>query len=131
MLQKAVVTACLPVSDLGRAKAFYTEKLGLTPTDETAAGVIFECLGGTRFIIFPSSGSASGTYTQINFDLEDVGDEVKQLKARGVTFEEYDLPGLKTIDGVAEMEVEICAWIKDTEGNLLGLRQPVKAAVSS
>jgi predicted enzyme related to lactoylglutathione lyase len=68
-----------------------------------------------------SSGQPSGTHTQVGFGVDDVEAEVADLKAKGVTFEEYDFPGLKTVDGVAEIEGERAAWFKDCEGNLLSI----------
>jgi catechol-2,3-dioxygenase len=111
---------------MARAKAFYTQKLGLTPKEETPAGVIYELGGGTEVLVFESSGAPSGTHTQISFDVEDLAATVKDLKARGVKFEEYNTPGLKTVDGIAEIGPTKAAWFKDTEGNLLAVGQDVR-----
>ncbi len=124
MLKQARVAATLPAQDLKRAKAFYAEKLGLTPTREEAGpggGAIYEFADGTGFLLFESSGKPSGTHTQLGFEVDDVHGEVKDLKARGVRFEEYDTPPLKTVDGVAEVGGNKAAWFKDSEGNLIGI----------
>jgi catechol 2,3-dioxygenase-like lactoylglutathione lyase family enzyme len=113
----------LPASDLNRARTFYREKLGLEPTQETPAALFYTGGEGSRFILFPSQGKASGSHTQIGWQVPDIHAEVAQLKARGVVFEEYDFPGLKTVNSVAETGPVKAAWFKDSEGNLLGLAQ--------
>ena len=80
-------------------------------------------VGDTRFLVFPSGGTASGTHTQLSWTVDDIETEVAALKARGVIFEEYDLPSLKTINGVASMGPVKIAWMKDSEGNLLSVAQ--------
>jgi predicted enzyme related to lactoylglutathione lyase len=130
MLKNARVAAAIPVQDLTRAKAFYADKLGLTPTEERPGGLLYQVADGTGFLLFESSGKASGSHTQMAFDVEDVHAEVKELKARGLKFEEYDSPGLKTVDSVADIGPTKVAWFKDSEGNLMGvgLRVPVGAS---
>jgi catechol 2,3-dioxygenase-like lactoylglutathione lyase family enzyme len=126
MLSKARVAATLPAKDIARAKAFY-EKLGFKPAQEMPdQGVIYECAQGTGFLVFPSYGEASGSHTQINFEVPDVEAEVKDLRGRGVKFEEYDLPGFKTNNGIAEIAGIKGAWFKDTEGNLIAIGQEVR-----
>jgi len=85
------------------------------------------------FALFESAGGASGNHTQMAWEVADIESAVASLRARGVVFEEYDLPGLKTVNGIADIEGnypskgvgERAAWFKDSEGNLLGLGQPV------
>lgn len=124
----ARAAATIPAQDLERAKRWYSEKLGFTP-QESPAGVIFELSDGTGFLLFSSNGKASGDHTQMALEVDDVDGTVKELKGRGVRFEEYDLPGLKTVDGIADFEGARSAWFKDSEGNLLavGPRIPVGA----
>lgn len=133
MLANADVAARLPAQDLERAKRFYAEKLGLTPAEERPGGLRYECRSGS-FSLFASAGQPSGTHTQLAFEVDDIVATVSELRARGVVFEEYDLPGLKTIDGIAEVEGhyasrggrgERAAWFRDSEGNLLGMGQPI------
>ncbi len=138
MLKQARVAATLPAQDLERAKAFYKEKVGLTPAGEEpgpGGGPIYQFPDGTSFLVFQSSGKPSGTHTQLAFEVDDVRAEVKDLKARGVKFEEYDIPelGLKTVDGVAQLGEQTGAWFKDSEGNVIavGVRIPVGAAARS
>jgi catechol 2,3-dioxygenase-like lactoylglutathione lyase family enzyme len=123
MLNDARVHATLPASDLARARAWYAEKLGLTPAEEAPGGLFYDCAGGTRFFLFPSGGRASGAHTQVGFAVKDIGSEVGALKSRGVVFEEYDFPGLKTVGGIADIGPVRSAWFKDSEGNLLGMVQ--------
>jgi catechol 2,3-dioxygenase-like lactoylglutathione lyase family enzyme len=123
MLQKGRVHPTLPATDFGRAKSFYSEKLGLTVTEESPAGAFYECGEGTRFLVFPSGGASSGTHTQLGFVVEDVSAEVAELQGRGVVFEEYDGPNLKTENGVATVGPGKAAWFKDSEGNMLGIIQ--------
>jgi predicted enzyme related to lactoylglutathione lyase len=129
MFKPLRAAATLPAQDMERAKAFYRDKLGLTPTQEDPGGLRYELAAGTVFGVFPSSGKPSGTHTQIGIEVEDVEQAVKDLQSKGVRFEEYDTPGLKTVNGVADLGGTKAAWFKDSEGNLLvvGPRVPVAA----
>ena len=134
MLRNAKVAARLPAKDLDRARAFYSEKLGLDPVEQRDGGMRYLCAGG-EFAIFLSAGAQSGTHTQMGWEVDDIEATVRNLRARGVKFEEYDLPGLKTVDGIAEISgnyaskgtAERGAWFHDSEGNLLGIGQPVRS----
>lgn len=113
----------LPASDLGRAKKFYAEKLGLNPLTESPGALFYVTGGGTRFTLFPTPNQTRGGHTQMGFSVDDVEKSVAVLRAAGVVFEEYDFPGLKTIGGVAQTGDVRAAWFKDSEGNLIGLVQ--------
>jgi catechol 2,3-dioxygenase-like lactoylglutathione lyase family enzyme len=130
---KSVATR-LPAQDLNRARLFYAEKLGLEPVEERPGGLLYRCGSGT-FALFTSQGTASGSHTQMGFEVADLAATVKFLRERGVVFEEYDLPGLKTVDGIAEIAGnypsqggigELAVWFKDSEGNLIGIGQPLR-----
>jgi catechol 2,3-dioxygenase-like lactoylglutathione lyase family enzyme len=133
MLTDAQVATRLPAKDLERAKRFYAEKLGLQPVEGRPGGLLYRC-GSGYFGLFESAGAASGTHTQMGWEVGDIDATVAALRARGVVFEEYDLPGLKTVNGIAEIEGnypskgvgERAAWFRDSEGNLLGLGEPVR-----
>jgi catechol 2,3-dioxygenase-like lactoylglutathione lyase family enzyme len=134
MLQNGNVSTRIPARDLQRAKRFYREKLGLSPVEERPGGARYEC-GGGWFALFESAGAASGAHTQMAWQVDDIEATVRELRRRGVVFEEYDLPGLKTVDGVATVAGhypskggagERGAWFKDSEGNLVAIGQPVK-----
>jgi catechol 2,3-dioxygenase-like lactoylglutathione lyase family enzyme len=122
-LSQARVHATLPASDLDRAKEFYAQKLGLKPSSESPAGAFYDCADGTRFVLFPSRGTASGTHTQMAFAVDDVKAAVAELKGRDVALEEYDLPGFKTEGGIVTVGGVMSAFLRDSEGNLLGLVQ--------
>lgn len=126
------VATRLPVQNLERARSFYSEKLGLEPVEERPGGLLYRC-GSGSFALFTSSGAPSGAHTQMGIEVTDLRTAVEVLRMRGVVFEEYDLPGLKTVHGVAEIagnypsknaNGELGAWFKDSEGNMLGLGQP-------
>src|SRR5437899_7294453 len=122
--------ATIPVKDMARARAFYSEKLGLEIAQEDGTGLIYQA-GPDQFLLFESGGAASGGHTQMGFDVEDVEAEVAQLRSRGVTFEDYDVPGLKTENGIASIAGARGGWFKDSEGNLLAVFQRQEAAVTS
>lgn len=134
MLKNARVNASLPAKDLARARAFYADKLGLLPVREGPEGLasflFYEVAAGDRFLIYQTAGTASGQHTQMGFEVEDIAGEVKDLRARGVVFEEYDWPGLKTVDGIAEAGGAKSAWFKDSEGNMVAVVQPAAVAVT-
>jgi catechol 2,3-dioxygenase-like lactoylglutathione lyase family enzyme len=123
MLSNARIHTTLPAEDIDRARAFYSEKLGLEPIEKAPAGLICEAGAGTRFVLFPTRGRPSGSHTQVGFAVDDMEAEVRDLKARGVVFEDYDLPGLKTVNSIADTGPIRSAWLKDSEGNLLGIVQ--------
>jgi catechol 2,3-dioxygenase-like lactoylglutathione lyase family enzyme len=133
MLQDSNVATRLPVQDLARARAFYAQKLGLEPVEERPGGLCYQC-GSGRFSLFASAGAASGTHTQMAWEVDDIMAVVAELRRRGVMFEEVDLPGLQTVDGIAEVEGnypsagvgELAAWFRDSESNLLGLGQALR-----
>ena len=120
MLANARIHTTIPASNLERAKAFYADKLGLTPATETPAGA-FYAIGGSRFFLFPSSGVASGTHTQLGFAVDDIAATVSEFKGRGLQFEEYDFPGFDKATSISSAGGVQSAWFKDTEGNLLGI----------
>jgi catechol 2,3-dioxygenase-like lactoylglutathione lyase family enzyme len=126
MLGDCRVYTTLPVTDPARARAFYAEKLGLRPTEPD--GDFYECGGGTRFVI-SLMGSKPGGHTQMGFLVDDIDATVKELKANGVVFEDYDFPSLKTVGGIADRGDMKVAWFKDSEGNMLGIAQPVDESV--
>jgi catechol 2,3-dioxygenase-like lactoylglutathione lyase family enzyme len=133
MLEHSDVATRLPVQDLKRAKSFYAEKLGLEPVEERPGGLLYRC-GKGSFALFQSAGAAVGTHTQMAWEVADIEATVAELRSRGVVFEEYDLPGLKTINGIAQIAGnypskgtgEKGAWFKDSEGNLVAIGQPVR-----
>jgi len=134
MLQDNNVAARIPAQDLQRARSFYSNKLGLDPVEERPGGLLYQC-GSGHFALYQSSGLPSGAHTQMAWDVDDLEATVKELRRRGVVFEEYDLPGLKTDNGIAAITGnypskggvgEKAAWFRDSEGNLLGIGQAIR-----
>ena len=130
-LERALLETTIPAQDLERARSFYAEKLGLTPTSEGQIGLRFRLADGGRFRLFRSGGKASGAHTQMAMMVDDLLAVVQELRARGVQFEDYDSPGLKTMGGIADLEYARAAWFKDSEGNLIGIAQQVDLPASS
>jgi catechol 2,3-dioxygenase-like lactoylglutathione lyase family enzyme len=132
MLADGRVATRLPAQDLERARRFYAEKLGLEPVEERPGGLRYRCRD-SEFVVFQSTGAASGDHTQMAWEVDDIEATMRALRERGVVFEEYDFPGLQTVDGIVEVEGnypskgtgERGAWFRDSEGNLLGIGQPV------
>lgn len=122
MLSDLEVHAAIPASNLERARQFYTEKLGLRPAMETPAGLVYQCKN-SWFLLYPTQFAGKAQHTLMGWETNKIEQEVKDLRARGVAFEEYDLPGLKTVDGIATIGSNKAAWFKDTEGNILGIVQ--------
>jgi catechol 2,3-dioxygenase-like lactoylglutathione lyase family enzyme len=133
MLESGRAATRLPAQDLERARRFYAEKLGLEPAEERPGGLLYRSAGGD-FGLFESAGASPGTFTQMGWEVDDIEGTVAELKRRGVVFEEVDLPGLRTVDGIADISGnypskgtgERAAWFRDSEGNMLGLGQPIR-----
>jgi len=122
MLKAAPIRAYIPVSDLSRARNFYEKTLGLAPKEEYAGGVIYEC-GGAEVFMYPTKNAGTSKASQAFWQVRDVEAEVAELKARGVVFEEYDMPGIKMKNSIATGGGAKTAWFKDTEGNILAVSQ--------
>jgi len=125
MLSNSQIVPYIPVSDVTRARRFYEEKVGLKAKQEYAGGVIYECGNGSWVFMYPSAGAGTSQASTAFWSVDDVEAEVAELKARGVTFEEYDAPGFKTINGIATGGGAKTAWFRDTEGNILAISQRI------
>jgi catechol 2,3-dioxygenase-like lactoylglutathione lyase family enzyme len=113
----------LPAQDAERARAFYRDVLGLEPVRDHRGHFFYDC-GGASFLIFPSSGTPSGTHDQLGFVVDDVEAEVRKLRARGVEVEAYEPPpGCSFSDGIMDYGTVKAAWFKDSEGNLISMAQ--------
>ena len=123
MLKDQRTHTTLPAADLGRAKKFYAEKLGLTPATESPGSLFYVTAAGTRFIFYPTPNPTRAGHTQMGISVQDIEKTVSDLQGAGVSFEEYDFPGLKTEDGIAQTGDVRAAWFKDSEGNLIGIVQ--------
>jgi predicted enzyme related to lactoylglutathione lyase len=120
MLKTAPIRAYIPARDIARARKFYEQAVGLTPKEEYAGGVIYEC-GGTAVFMYPTDHAGTSKASQAFWEVDDVEAEVDELKARGVVFEEY--PGFEMRNSSAVGGGAKTAWFKDTEGNILAISQ--------
>jgi predicted enzyme related to lactoylglutathione lyase len=128
MLAKGMAVATLPAVDLKRAKKFYEDNLGFkVMMEDPSPGIMFK--GGKESMIYVyQRASSKADHTVAAFVVDDIEAEVKELKHKGVKFEEYDIPsmGLKTVDSIATMVKQKGAWFKDSEGNILSVVQLLK-----
>ena len=124
MLKDKMVAATLPVVDMERATKFYEEKLGLKVMQTDMGGVMFQAGGGTGLYLY-RRGPTKADHTVASFNVDNIEAEISDLRAKGVVFEEYDIPqmNIKTINGLATAGGAKMAWFKDTEGNILGVTQ--------
>jgi catechol 2,3-dioxygenase-like lactoylglutathione lyase family enzyme len=128
MLANASVTTMLPVKDLDRARRFYEEGLGLEPSGMRPDGKFTYDCAGTTLALFPKEGGTKADHTAISFRVPDISAAIADLKRRGVKFEDYDFPGLKTVGHVCVLGSEKAAWFLDTEGNILCLHEDLGEA---
>jgi catechol 2,3-dioxygenase-like lactoylglutathione lyase family enzyme len=125
MLQESPMFAYLPVKDLARARHFYEKQLGFAPKSELGGGVLYEFARGTACFMYPTPNAGTSRASQAFWQVADVEREVADLRGRGVVFEEYDFPGLKTVNGIATAGGAKSAWFKDPDGNILALIQNI------
>jgi catechol 2,3-dioxygenase-like lactoylglutathione lyase family enzyme len=123
MLSDAEVGASVAVKDLDAAKGWYDKTLGLTAEREAPDGIYYRCGGGTVMFIYPSAFAGTAQNTVAGFRVDDLEREMEELRSRGVTFEEYDMPGVKTENGIATFPSGRGAWFKDPDGNTFALTQ--------
>ena len=121
MLGDAVVHPVLLAKDLEQARAFYHDKLGLEILVEYEHAIHFRCGGGTKIAVSKSTTGTSDSQTQIGWEVDDIRRELHELRSRGVTIEDYDLPDLKTVDGIADVGFAWMAWIIDPGKNALAI----------
>ena len=127
MLTSAFVYPTIPTKDIEAAKKFWVTALGFKVKDVAADGShILEAADGSKLCLYPSTFAGTNKATACAFEVTDLQAEVQDLVSRGVTFEEYDFPGLKTVNGIAEMEGNKAAWFIDPDGNIIGVFQPAK-----
>ncbi len=124
-LAHRTVAMMLPVTDVDRATQFYTESLGLPFTGHNDEGsAMYSLAGGSTLMLLPRPDStAPSTSTAMSFEVEDVAGAIQDLQSRGVVFEDYDLPELKTVDHICEFGTEKAAWFKDPDGHVLCVHQ--------
>ncbi len=126
MLSTAPVTTILPVIDMQRARHFCEASLGLHPAGFKPDGkFVYACGGGAIIALFPREGGTRAEHTAVSFQVPDIAAAVAVLKQKGVVFEDYDFPGLKTVNHVCVLGAEKAAWFKDTEGNYLCIHEDI------
>ncbi len=123
MLQQCPMFAYIPAQDVTRARRFYEEKVGLRPAQEIAGGVAYRFADGTACFLYPTPNAGTSKASQAFWQVPDVEREVAELKARGVVFENYEMPGTKSPSGVVTAGGAKAAWFKDSEGNIMALIQ--------
>jgi len=128
MLTNSPIVPYIPVADMARARKFYEGKLGLKPREEYAGGVIYECGNGSWVFMYPSAGAGTSKASTAFWAVDDVAAEVAALKAKGVVFEEYNMPGIKTVNSIATGGGAKTAWFKDSEGNILAVSQRISTS---
>lgn len=124
-LAAAPVTCMLPVKDLGRARRYYEDGLGLQPLGERPDGKFVYRCGGTELALFPKPEGSKAEHTVVSFRVPDIAAAIRTLEQRGVRFEDYDLPGFKTVEHVCVLGAEKAAWFIDPEGNILCLHEDI------
>ena len=123
MLEDAKIMAVIPVRDLGRARTFYEKMLGLSPQEvHDKEGEVVYSLNNTGLLVYQTE-APRGEATKVGIIVGDLAKEMGDLKGHGVVFEDFDLPNLKTVDGVVEGPQGKAAWFKDLDGNYLGIME--------
>ena len=123
MVQGRHMLPTIPASDLARARAWYADKLGFTTDQEEPEALLYRSGADRLFLLFASPGAGTAQHQLAAWVVEDLAAEVAALRGRGVVFENYDQPGLRTVNGVATTPVGKAAWFKDSEGNVLTMTQ--------
>ncbi len=123
MLQDSPMYSYIPATDLDRARQFYEKKLGFVPKEEVGGGVVYQFGGGTACFLYPTPNAGTSKASQAFWQVDDIEGVVAELVARGVEFEDYDMPGEKSPSGVVTAGGAKAAWFKDSEGNILAIIQ--------
>lgn len=121
MLAECQVHTTIPVTDMERAARWYEEKLGLKRGRSMPGGIQFRMADDTAFLLYPTTNAGQAPQTIMAFVTNDLDSEMRTLKDRGIRFEEYDMPGLRTVDSVATIDDTRSAWFKDIDGNILAV----------
>lgn len=124
MLKDSAIMAVLPAKDINRARDFYRDKLGLESSEAMDQyGLLYRCGKGTGFLVYQTDNAGTAKNTQMSWETDNIEREMEELRSRGVVFEDYDQPGLKTENGLATDDWGKSAWFMDSEGNILNLSQ--------
>ena len=123
MLSEHPIDVVLLAPDMEASKDFYANKIGLPIVSESDDAVTFKCGGDSRLVISKSTVGTSDDQTQASFRVSDLKSETEALRSRSVEIEDYDLPGLKTVDGIADIGFAWIAWFIDPGKNCVGMLQ--------
>ena len=123
MLGDHPIHPVLLAKDLAAAREFYHDRVGLEILLENDDAIVFRCGGGTQLDVTKSTVGTADEQTQVSWQVPDLRAEVAELRSRGVKVEDYDMPGLKTEDGIADLGFAFAAWIVDPGGNALSVMQ--------
>ena len=129
-LRLNTVTTVLPVDDPQRARRFYTEKLGLPHRGMTDDGSeLYGSVGGPGLQLMPVRDGKHSEHTTLSFEVTEIERTVREMESKGVQFQDYDLPDLKTENHICTTDSEKCAWFMDTEHNILCVHQNLGSAL--
>jgi catechol 2,3-dioxygenase-like lactoylglutathione lyase family enzyme len=128
MFENTIAMATLPASDMERARKWWKDVFGLEPM-RTSEGGDFFMVGGIPVMVYETQFAGTAKNTAFTILTDDLERDMTALRVHGVTFNDYDLPGIKTVDGVAETDDERGAWFNDSEGNIIALAQPTDASM--
>jgi catechol-2,3-dioxygenase len=123
MLSDHPIDVMILATDLEAAKEFYGDRIGLEILIESDDFLTFRCGGDSRLVVTRSSTGTGEPQTKASWRVDDLAEEVAELRSRGVSVEDYDEPGLKTVDGIADVGFALAAWLVDPHGNSMGLLQ--------
>jgi predicted enzyme related to lactoylglutathione lyase len=130
MLHAFAMYAYIPARDLVRARQFYETQVGLTPKQQTNGGVVYEFAGGTACFLYPTPNAGTSQASQAFWSVQDVDGLIRKLRARGVVFEDYDIPGDRSAEGAITAGGAKAAWFKDSEGNIMALIEEVPGSAT-
>jgi catechol 2,3-dioxygenase-like lactoylglutathione lyase family enzyme len=123
MLQKSPMYAYIPATDVARARRFYEDKLGFKAGEDIAGGVAYECAQGTACFLYSTPNAGTSKASQAFWQVSYIEREVAELEARGVSFEDYDMPEMKSVNHIFTGGGAKAAWFKDSEGNIMAVIQ--------
>ncbi|MGZ8600766.1 MAG: VOC family protein [Actinomycetota bacterium] len=123
MLKDGQAAATIAVTDIDRARAFYADTLGYSVQQEDPGGILFQAGQGTAFFVYPSTFAGTNKATAMSVNVADFDATVADLRGKGIEFIEYDLPGLKTENGIASTGDGSIAWFADPDGNIIAVTQ--------
>jgi catechol 2,3-dioxygenase-like lactoylglutathione lyase family enzyme len=116
----------LPAADLQRARTFYHDKLGMDPQDEVDGVLVYRPDSGARFELYETANAGTAQNTQMGWMTDDLDSEMATMREHGIVFEEFDVPGMKTVDGVATGDALRSAWFRDSEGNFICISEMMR-----